>query len=119
MDAYQLAAVRARDSGSAIPTRPSVYAQWLDERLGSGRGRGQAVSLVTGAVREDAYRSVRLLRRTGKRRGRRRNRWLTRPDVCFAGVPRVSEPEQMAELLAGGVGRHSGFGFGMLLLRPA
>ncbi|MDE0104391.1 MAG: type I-E CRISPR-associated protein Cas6/Cse3/CasE [Bryobacterales bacterium] len=119
VDAYQLAAVRARDSGTEVPTRGKVYAHWLAERLGPCPDRDQAVSLVADSAQVVAYRSVRLLRRPRGSGGRRCDRWLTRPDVRFTGLLRVVDPAKVTALLASGVGRHSAFGFGMLLLRPA
>ena len=119
VDAYQVAAVRARDGKAAIPERAQVYTEWLAERLGPQQGRPQAVSLVPGSVRVEAYRSVRLLRRPTRGSGRRTNKWLTRPEVRFSGLVDVVEPSAVPALLMRGIGRHCGFGFGMLLLRPA
>jgi CRISPR system Cascade subunit CasE len=39
--------------------------------------------------------------------------------VRFSGVLEVADGEAFNRLLASGVGRHGGFGFGMLLLKPA
>ena len=41
------------------------------------------------------------------------------PDVGFSGVLVVHDGEKFARLLSHGVGRHTAFGYGMLLLRPA
>ena len=119
VDAYQVAAVRARDSRAAIPGRGQIYIEWLGERLGPRPGQPQAVSLVPGSVRVESYRSVRLLRRPRGSNGRRSHRWLTRPDVRFTGLLDIADPTAIPALLMSGVGRHCGFGFGMLLLRPA
>ena len=117
VDAYQLAAARAREGGATMPRRDQVYVDWLDQRLAPRIGQPQAVSLVDGSTRVGAYRSLRLLRRPRGSGGRRRQHWLTRPEVWFTGLLRIVEPTAMPSLLAGGVGRHCGFGFGMLLLR--
>lgn len=128
MDAYQLVAARAAENGIDVPTRDHVYVQWLAERFASSPGGDapQAVSLVRDEergrynVRVDSWRSTRLLRRPLRNGGGNRETcWLTRPDVRFSGLLRVANPETVPWVLARGVGRHCGFGFGMLLLRPA
>jgi CRISPR system Cascade subunit CasE len=40
------------------------------------------------------------------------------PDVTFAGTLLVADSAAFAALLARGVGRHTTFGYGMLLLKP-
>lgn len=124
MDAYQLAAARAAENGDPPPARGEVYAQWLADRFAADeRGAPQAAALARDearerhAVRVDSWRSVRLLRRT--RGARREARWLTRPEACFSGVLRVVDSQAFSGMLAHGVGRHCGFGFGMLLLKAA
>ena len=118
VDAFQVAAARAQDRRE-LPTRDQAYIQWLEERLAPQPERPQAVALVPNSVRVEAYRSVRLLRRPRGPNGRRSPQWLTRPDVRFTGLLDIADPDIFPELLAGGVGRHCGFGFGMLLLKPA
>lgn len=118
VDAFQVASARA-PAGSEPPTRDQVYIEWLKERLVPRPERPQAVALVPNSVRVEAYRSVRLLRRPCGENGRRSSRWLTRPDVRYTGLLDVVSPDTFSDLLASGVGRHCGFGFGMLLLKPA
>ena len=74
--------------------------------------------LVAGSVRVRSYRSARLLRRPRDGNGRV-PRWLTRPEVWFSGQAEVVDGAGVPEFLARGIGRHCGFGFGMMLLRPA
>ncbi len=119
VDAFQVAAARALDTSEPILARDRIYIEWLVERLAPQPERPQAVALVPGSVRVDAYRSVRLLRRPRSTSGYRSRQWLTRPDVRFTGLLDITDPAAFPALLAGGVGRHCGFGFGMLLLRPA
>ena len=119
VDAFQVAAVRARDSSEPIPSRDQVYIEWLNERLTAQSDRPQAVFLVTNSVRVETYRSVRLLRRPRADHGRRAPQWLTRPDVRFSGLLEIADPDAFSALLVSGVGRHCGFGFGMMLLTPA
>ncbi|MDE0164196.1 MAG: type I-E CRISPR-associated protein Cas6/Cse3/CasE [Bryobacterales bacterium] len=118
LDAFQVAAAR-RPPRSEPPAREQVYIEWLEERLASQPERPQAVALVPNSLRVEAYRSVRLLRRPRGENGRRAPQWLTRPDVHFTGLLDITSPDTFSDLLARGVGRHCGFGFGMLLLKPA
>mgnify|MGYP003627370667 FL=1 len=129
MDAFQLVAARAVEDGKPVPARSDVYTDWLAATLAEKQGKPQAASLIElpahpGGqaarydVRVDAMRSTRLLRRP-RDNGSRSAQWLTRPDVRFSGLLEVVEGEAFAHLLAAGVGRHCGFGFGMLLLKPA
>ena len=128
MDAYQLAAARAAEDCRPAPTRTDVYIQWLAERFArsSGNEARPVAALVRNgerdrySVRVESWRSTRLLRRPLRGDGgSRQSCWLTRPDVRFSGVLRVVDPEGFPRMLASGVGRHCGFGFGMLLLKPA
>lgn len=117
VDAFEVAAARA--NGSGMVARSRIYIDWLVERLESQDAGRQAVALVANSVRVDAFRSVRLLRRPRGLNGARSPQWLTRPEVRFSGLLDVADSEAFSLLLARGVGRHCGFGFGMLLLRPA
>ena len=118
VDAFQLATVRAEQRGEPRPRRDSVYAEWLGERFVGTEGREPALRLVAGSVRVRSYRSTRLLRRPRDGNGRV-PRWLTRPEVWFSGQAQVVDGPGVPEFLARGIGRHCGFGFGMMLLRPA
>ena len=118
VDAFQLATARAEESGAPLPQRDEVYLAWLKERFASSPDRPPPFTLVEGSVRVRSFRSVRLLRRPRNANGRSAQ-WLTRPDVRFTGELEVVTGEGVQELLAKGVGRHCGFGFGMVLLRPA
>lgn len=128
MDAYQLVAARAAEDCRPLPARTDVYVQWLAERFARSPGddaRPAAALVRDGengrySVRVDSWRATRLLRRPlRKGGGSRQSCWLTRPEVRFSGVLRVVDPDAFPRLLARGVGRHCGFGFGMLLLKPA
>lgn len=117
VDAFEVAAARA--GGSDKVARGRTYIDWLGERFGPRGDWRQAVAVVPGSVRVESFRSVRLLRRPRGKNGCRSPQWLTRPDVRFSGLLDVVDSEAFSVLLANGVGRHCGFGFGMLLLRPA
>jgi CRISPR system Cascade subunit CasE len=112
VDAYQVAVAR-REEGTREPERYAVYRDWLVERV------PQSTALLEPAsIRINSHRSTRLLRRP-MGGAVRKPQWLTRPDVRFSGVLEVVDGAAFANLLASGVGRHCGFGFGMLLLKPA
>ena len=119
VDVFQVAVARARDGSEPMLPRDQIYIDWLAERLAPQPERPQAVALVLNSVRVAAYRSVRLLRRPRAEHGCRAPQWLTRPDVRFTGLLDIADPEAFSALLVSGVGRHCGFGFGMLLLKPA
>ncbi len=119
VDAYQCAAVRARDRGDPVPSRDQAYVEWLQYRF-KGMSHRQAVHLLPRSVRVESFRSTRLLRRPPRAPGGRpAAKWLTRPDVHFSGLIEITGPRRFSELLLRGIGRHCGFGFGMLRLRPA
>jgi CRISPR system Cascade subunit CasE len=89
--------------------REEVYRQWLATEL----GRGDAARLLQAKL--ESFRRRRLTRRT---QGEERKAVsVERPDVLMSGLLEVSEPGAFSALLARGLGRHRGFGYGMLLLR--
>lgn len=118
MDAFQLDAARAEERGEPIPRREESYLRWLTERFGEGPDGSRGAELLPGSLRVESYRSVRLLRRPSEG-GRRSSMWLTRPEVRFTGQLTVLDSEAFTACLSRGVGRHCGFGFGMLLVAPA
>jgi len=118
MDAYQLESARAEQRGDRIPRRETVYVRWLSERFSTPRRGTPPLVLLEESLRVQSYRSARLLRRPIKGSGRSR-RWLTRPEVWFRGELEVRHSERIPDFLTRGIGRHCGFGFGMMLLRPA
>ena len=91
-------------------SREDVYGDWLRKDL----GRHGAAELVN--VGLTGFRRARLIRR-GHGEGRRVSHVSERPDATLDGRLRITDPAAFAALLARGVGRHRGFGFGMLLLR--
>jgi len=102
VDAYLARCWREEES----PGREAVYWEWLDSEL----GRYGACTLEEG--RMTGFRLKRVLRRNGQRQ----SQGLTRPDALFNGVLRIADSEGFNRLLTRGLGRHRGFGFGMLLL---
>jgi CRISPR system Cascade subunit CasE len=104
--------LRRRASGAEpLPPREGVYRDWLARIL----SRDDAATLESSVL--IAYRSTRVLRRPLAGEGRR-PAVIEGPDATLAGVLAVKDAAAFSRLLARGVGRHCGFGFGMLLLAP-
>ena len=104
VDAFLVEAIRRFPDGPPAEhrvNRETVYRQWLDERL--------AVCARLGQVR-----IARLVRRTVERHGKR----VDGPEVTFHGELHITDSTAFKKCLATGVGRHTTFGYGMLLLRP-
>ncbi len=101
LDAFLLESLRR---GVDARARAGVYLDWLAERL------DPVAELDRRAARIVRLERVRISRGTAG---------ITGPDVTVRGVLELKEPDRFAALLARGIGRHRGFGYGMLLLRPA
>ncbi|MGN5373408.1 type I-E CRISPR-associated protein Cas6/Cse3/CasE [Sphingomonas hankookensis] len=100
----------ARDGGDPDTVdRAAVYIDWLARRL------ADAATLDHADLRH--FRRTRTLRNTHRSEGRRTRR-VEGPDALLGGTLTVADPAAFAALLARGVGRHGGFGYGMLLLAP-
>lgn len=108
---------RSRDAPSAVgapprPHREETYRCWLAERLAPAAMVEE--SRIEGMARRP------LMRRGARDTEGKRPAWLVeRPDVRFRGLLRVVDATAFRTRLARGIGRHCGFGFGMLLLAPA
>lgn len=110
-DAF-LTAVEEQEEGTHEHTRTTVYSNWLAERLDPA-ARLDAVDLT-------AFRRSRVFRSLPGKGGRGpAGRGVEGPDASMTGRLTVTDGTAFAALLAGGVGRHAAFGYGMLLLRPA
>ena len=90
--------------------RFSAYRDWLQARV-DGKG------LELEDVSVSGFKLRALIRRT--QGDERQSKVLSRPDVSFTGTLRVQSVPDFVETLAGGIGRHRAFGFGMLLLKPS
>lgn len=89
--------------------REAVYRDWL-----AGNFERHGAHLVQSRL--TSFRRTRLVRRT---HGIERLAHCSeRPDAIFEGTCEVRDPLGFAALMARGIGRHRGFGFGMVLLRP-
>lgn len=95
--------------------RSEVYVQWLRDLL----ARQGGVELVDASVAR--YQLLGVTRKSQKNSAdaARHSRLVSGPDAVLTGQLRVTDSQAFAQLLAGGVGRHRAFGFGLLLLRSA
>jgi len=100
-------------SGGGKLDRSAVYVEWLRELL----ARQGGASLVEATVTR--YQQLGVTRKTQKvvTDHARQGRLVSGPDAVLAGQLCVTDSEAFAKLLAGGIGRHKSFGFGLLLLR--
>lgn len=105
IDAFLVHAMRQFPDGPASDPasrlkREDAYRLWLAERLAG-------VAELVGA------RLTRFLRHRASRHGA-----VEGPDATLQGDLVIRDPVLFADRLARGLGRHSAYGFGMLLLRP-
>lgn len=92
--------------------RDEVYCDWVRDRL-----------TRTGAIDElyltlQGFRLVKHMRQTSKRDGIRNTTTIVRPQVQVQGRFVVKDADALDLLLSRGLGRHTAFGYGMMLLRP-
>ena len=105
MDAFLLEVLRRFPDGPPAQggiDRETVYRSWLAKRL-------------EGAAMLKQVRSARLERNIVQRGSKS----LEGPDVTFHGELVITDATAFAKILTAGVGRHTAYGHGMLLLRPA
>lgn len=106
IDAFLIDTLRHASTDSPTTgtgARESAYRAWLQERLAGAR-------LV-----DDRTRMVRFERSRTLRAGRTSEA----PDIVFHGELVIIDSAIFQDRLARGIGRHTAYGFGMLLLRPA
>lgn len=89
--------------GIISPTREETYRTWLDERL-----------RPAAELDPQCTRMVRFNRATAERQAR-----IEGPDATLHGELTITDGAAFSKLLASGLGRHTAYGYGMLLLRPA
>lgn len=92
--------------------RDDVYCEWARDRLLTSGAIGDVHLAVQG------FRLVKQMRRTSSRDGKRNASTLVRPQVQLQGRFVIKDAEAFRALLARGLGRHTAFGYGMMLLRP-
>lgn len=89
--------------------REAIYREWLE---GQFERRG-AASLMGSKLK--AFRIEKLIRRNHATH--RKSYRIERPDAQLEGEVEITDGEAFANMLRAGIGRHRGFGFGMLVLR--
>lgn len=104
--------LQSRENPSDRRRRDEVYCQWVQKQL-TATGAVDVVGMTL-----HAFRLVHQLRRTRDVEGNRQSSRLVRPQVQVRGELVVRDATAFAKLLARGIGRHTAFGYGMLLLRP-
>ncbi len=107
-DAYLWEALKY-PKGEMDRGREQVYAEWLSRQMES---RGGAC-LDVERTKLVSFQRVRAYRKA------RPDRYSEGPDAVMRGELTITDSDAFARLLAGGVGRHRAYGYGMLLLRPA
>lgn len=99
VDAYLAHVARSDDTAE----RAAVYFDWLAARFA---GVAELEADLTRLARYERRRIV------------RNGRVAEGPDATFHGTLTIDNPAAFAPLLARGVGRHTTYGYGMLMLRP-
>jgi CRISPR system Cascade subunit CasE len=90
-------------------SRETIYREWLE---GQFKRRGGA--RLTG-FRLKSFRCEKLIRRDHA--ARREAHQIKRPDAQIDGEIEITDSKAFTNMLRAGLGRHRGFGFGMLVLR--
>ena len=106
-DAFQYEAVK-HPKGEMKRSREAVYREWLQARF---ENKGGAI-LDVSSTKLVSFRRTRAIRKLHRR-------YSEGPDALMRGELEITDGAKFANLLAGGIGRHKAYGYGMLLLRPA
>lgn len=106
-DAFQYEAVK-HPKGEMKRSREAVYREWLQARF---EHKGGAI-LDMETTKLVSFRRTRAIRKL-------HSRYSEGPDALMRGELEITDSAKFAKLLAGGIGRHKAYGYGMLLLRPA
>ena len=86
-------------------SREEIYSNWLSTKIAMRGAR------LMNPAKLRSFRRVNVIRKLATRPS-------AGPDAVMHGTIEVIVPEQFANLLARGLGRHRAYGYGMLLLRP-
>jgi len=107
MDVYHW--TRKREGGNPDPE--TVYANWSQALLERNGVNVESIRLVR-------KRFEPVLRRPRQEGGRTRT-LVQGTSIEIEGIVKITDASLFSQAVAGGVGRHKAFGYGMLLLRPA
>ncbi len=100
------------DQGGEGLQRNQVYTEWAAQMFAK-----YSVTLLN--IRLAGFRLTKQERRGQKPEDTvRKRRLITRPEALLAGELIIGDSKQFMSLLAGGLGRHCSFGYGMILLKP-
>ena len=88
-------------------SREKVYGEWLQARF---EQKGGAI-LDACSTKLVSFRRTRAIRKL-------HSQYSEGPDALMRGELEITDGAKFAETLAGGIGRHKAYGYGMLLLRP-
>lgn len=119
VDVFLAHVKRAELNEVPVLDRSLVYIEWLKRQLEAGG----ACRLIHGEMA--AFKLKEVLRResvdSSSKNGTRvrSKRSFSRPEVLFQGELEVMNEDLFRQVIQRGIGRHRGFGYGMLLLRPA
>ena len=106
-DAFQYEAIK-HHNGEMNLSREKIYLEWLQQRF---EQKGGAI-LDMQAVKMTSFRRTRATRKLHQR-------YSEGPDALIRGELKITDGAKFGDMLAGGIGRHKAYGYGMLLLRPA
>jgi len=91
-------------------SREQVYKKWGLEQF------TRSAAAKVESIRLEGFKRIKFLRRT---QGENRTaKILERPEACLKGELLIQDGEKFTGFITKGIGRHSSFGFGMLLLKP-
>ncbi|WP_020373815.1 type I-E CRISPR-associated protein Cas6/Cse3/CasE [Sulfobacillus thermosulfidooxidans] len=99
--------------------RDEVYSEWVTKQL-TATDSVTVLSVQTAGFRltRQVRRSTSIPQKDNHNPSKRKERYITRPEVVAEGELVITDSEKFPFLLRRGVGRHRGFGYGMILLRP-
>ena len=93
---------------AANSSRAETYCHWLSNLM---RRQG-GLHAVPDAMTMTQFAMRRVRRQNSSKRS-------TGPDATIVGAGNIVNPDRMMTALTNGIGRHKGYGYGMLLLRPS
>lgn len=101
-----------RQDGHVCVPRYQAYINWLGEKMSV-----YGTTLVSAEVVK--WSRTKVLRRPMGENGKRKPSLSEGPDITVKGILKVDDPAAFGSMVARGIGRHTSFGFGCLLLAPA
>lgn len=109
LDAYLHRVRSCEAAGTVVPSRETVYGEWLTQRL--------VGFTVTRTPELQQHRLAELLRRTQGEH--RKSNHICLPVAAVSVVGTVVDDVAFSEMLKQGIGRHKAFGYGMIRIHRA